>query len=103
MQSFNIGVAAHITAASVGGPRYDASLKPKQRAAIENGIWLCQNCGTMIDRDPICYLPPFFGNGNSGQKTKLEFGRKLKRLSGRLPLTNSGLTSRRGKWECCLL
>jgi hypothetical protein len=51
----NVGVAAHITAASPGGPRYDASLIPEQRGAIENGVWLCQKCGKAVDDDPVTY------------------------------------------------
>ena len=46
-----IGVAAHITAASVGGPRYKAALTQEERVDIDNGIWLCQNCSTLIDKD----------------------------------------------------
>ncbi len=46
-----IGVAAHITAASPGGPRYDDSFDSIQRSSIENGIWLCNNCATLIDKD----------------------------------------------------
>ncbi|MHB8391650.1 MAG: hypothetical protein ACYDBH_19055 [Acidobacteriaceae bacterium] len=48
----NIGVAAHITAAAPGGPRYDANLTEEQRRSHENGIWLCQNCGKLNDDDP---------------------------------------------------
>ncbi len=55
MESYSVGVAAHITAAAVGGPRYDSSLTPKQRASIENAIWLCQGCSRMIDRDTDLY------------------------------------------------
>lgn len=47
----NIGVAAHITAAAAGGPRFDPSLSPAQRASLDNAIWLCQSCSTIIDRD----------------------------------------------------
>lgn len=54
-QSVNIGVAAHITAAAQGGPRYDPNLTPTQRRSAENGIWLCQNCGKLIDNDPRRY------------------------------------------------
>lgn len=43
------GIAAHITAASAGGPRYDAGLTAEQRRAPENGIWLCTNCARVID------------------------------------------------------
>lgn len=50
-----IGVAAHITAASPGGPRYDENLMPEQRIHINNGIWLCSNCATLIDKDPEAF------------------------------------------------
>ncbi len=51
----NVGVAAHITAASEGGPRYNPSLTHEQRSDIENGIWLCQKCGKAVDDDPNTY------------------------------------------------
>lgn len=51
----NIGVAAHITAAAKGGPRYNAKLTSKERRSIENAIWLCQNCAKLIDNDPKLY------------------------------------------------
>jgi hypothetical protein len=51
----NIVVAAHITAASPGGPRYDVSLSSQQRESGQNGIWLCQNCAKLIDNDPARY------------------------------------------------
>jgi hypothetical protein len=51
----SIGVAAHITAASPGGPRYDLSLSPQQRQSDENGIWLCQNCAKLVDNDQELY------------------------------------------------
>ncbi len=47
----NIGVAAHITAADPGGPRYDPLLTQEERKSPENGIWLCQNCAHLIDTD----------------------------------------------------
>lgn len=50
-KAVNLGVAAHITAASAGGPRYDHTLSPEQRSAASNGIWLCQNCAKLIDND----------------------------------------------------
>ncbi|NLE90526.1 MAG: hypothetical protein GX602_06320 [Dehalococcoidales bacterium] len=46
-----IGVAAHISAASPGGPRYDPSLSPDKRKDHSNGIWLCQNHAKHIDSD----------------------------------------------------
>jgi hypothetical protein len=47
-----IGVAAHICAASPGGPRYNAAQTPEARRSKENGLWLCQNCGRLVDADP---------------------------------------------------
>jgi hypothetical protein len=47
----NLGVAAHITGAAAGGPRYDGSLSAVQRRHSDNGIWLCQNCAKLIDKD----------------------------------------------------
>ena len=46
-----IGVAAHICAASEGGPRYDENQSPDERSSIDNGIHLCSNCATMIDKN----------------------------------------------------
>ncbi|MBA4078506.1 MAG: HNH endonuclease [Cyanobacteria bacterium PR.023] len=54
-KSINIGVAAHITAASPGGPRYDQSLSPEERRCPDNAIWACQNCAKLIDNDPDRY------------------------------------------------
>lgn len=50
-ESINIGVAAHITAAAPGGPRFDKMLPQQERKAIENAIWLCQNCAKLVDND----------------------------------------------------
>jgi len=47
----NVGVAAHITAASSDGPRYDPSLTSEQRRHHSNGIWLCQKDAKAIDSD----------------------------------------------------
>lgn len=46
-----IGKAAHITAASKGGPRFDESLTPEERRSINNAIFLCSNCADMIDKN----------------------------------------------------
>ena len=51
-KAVNLGVGAHITAASVGGPRYDPDLLPEERSGPSNGIWLCQNCAKLVDNDP---------------------------------------------------
>ncbi len=51
----NVGVAAHVTAAASGGPRYDSSLTPEERKGIGNGIWLCQSCAKLVDNDETRY------------------------------------------------
>ena len=51
----NVGVAAHITAASPGGPRYDPALTSAERIAALNGIWLCQTCSKLVDTDTARY------------------------------------------------
>ncbi|URQ89978.1 hypothetical protein [Pseudoalteromonas sp. SCSIO 43101] len=73
-----IGVAAHITAAAIGGPRYDASLTKQQRKSFDNGIWLCQSCARIIDVDVAKYSVSLlkswraqaeeFSNTNIGKK-----------------------------------
>jgi len=52
-KAVNVGVAAHITAASPGGPRYNASLTDDDRSSPRNAIWLCQNCAKLVDNDPV--------------------------------------------------
>lgn len=46
-----LGVAAHITAASPGGPRYNSELTSEERSSIKNAIWLCTKHGELIDKD----------------------------------------------------
>jgi hypothetical protein len=50
-KAVNVGVAAHITSAAVGGPRYNPALSPEERRHFDNGIWLCQNCAKLVDND----------------------------------------------------
>jgi hypothetical protein len=54
-KSLNLGVAAHITAASPDGPRYNPCLSPEERRNPENAIWLCQNCAKLVDSDVARY------------------------------------------------
>ena len=55
MKAVNVGTASHITAASPTGPRYDPSLTSEQRKSIDNGIWLCQTHGKLVDNDAVRY------------------------------------------------
>ena len=56
--SINLGVAAHITAAASGGPRYNPLLTSDERSSINNAIWLCQSCSQLIDKDPDRFTEP---------------------------------------------
>lgn len=51
----SLGVAAHITAASQGGPRFNEHLTHEGRRAAENGIWLCQQCSRLVDANDSAY------------------------------------------------
>ncbi|PPC94841.1 MAG: hypothetical protein CTY33_02845 [Methylotenera sp.] len=55
--SHSIGVASHILAAAPLGPRYDGKMSSDERKNIKNGIWLCNNCSTKIDKDELSYSP----------------------------------------------
>ena len=56
-KSLTTGHAAHIHAAAANGPRYDVNQTSDQRKAISNGIWLCRECGDIIDKDDAPHSP----------------------------------------------
>jgi hypothetical protein len=56
-RAVNVGVAAHITAAAPGGPRFAPQLPPEIRASAGNAIWLCQTCAALVDRDEDRFTP----------------------------------------------
>lgn len=68
----NVGVAAHITAAAPGGPRYDAALSSEQRASIDNAIWLCASCSTKIDKDTDKYTVQLLNEWKRGAEAHAE-------------------------------
>jgi hypothetical protein len=76
----NIGVAAHITAASFKGPRYDTSMTPIERSSIRNGIWLCQSCAKLVDNDPSRYTVQLLlkWKTEAENETDLELTKKIK-------------------------
>lgn len=75
-----IGVAAHIHAASPGGPRYLTKMTQSERKAFDNGIWLCSNCSIKIDRDEKRYTADLL----RGWKRQAEDA-ALRELGKRLP------------------
>jgi hypothetical protein len=46
-----IGEAAHISAKKPGQARYDSLMTDTARAHVDNGIWLCASCHTLIDKN----------------------------------------------------
>src|SRR5260370_21593040 len=54
-KAVSVGVAAHITGASPGGPRFDSKMTERERRGASNGILLCQNCTKRIDSEPQAY------------------------------------------------
>lgn len=46
-----LGIAAHICAASRGGPRYNRTQTSEDRKSAANGIWLCDRHAREIDSD----------------------------------------------------
>ncbi len=79
-KALNVGVAAHITAASPLGPRYSASLTTEERTSVENGIWLCQKCSKLVDNDEERYTSEVLRSWRGEAE-----GLALKELEGRGP------------------
>ncbi|HVV67973.1 MAG TPA: hypothetical protein VHE99_02895 [Gammaproteobacteria bacterium] len=75
----NIGVAAHIHAASPGGPRFLDTMTPEERKDISNGIWLCANHGLQVDRDEVSYT------ADQLRSMKLEAERRASAKLGHIP------------------
>lgn len=76
-KSVNIGVAAHIIAASPLGPRYDPKSSAETREDISNGIWLCQSCAKLVDSDIDTYPAELLHSWKKRAETKA--GEKLNR------------------------
>jgi tetratricopeptide (TPR) repeat protein len=66
----NIGVASHITAAAPGGPRYDPLRTHEERQSPDNGIWLCQNCGKLVDNDERGFPAPLLDSWKASAETR---------------------------------
>lgn len=75
----NTGVAAHIFAASPGGPRYRSDMSSNDRRAFGNAIWLCASCATRIDRDTVSYSAELlFGwKKDAEERARAEQGTRL--------------------------
>lgn len=73
--SINNGIAAHITAAAPGGPRYDENMSESERKSFSNGIWACPTHASLIDKLPLEFsvgdLQGFKFRAMQAQKNKL--------------------------------
>ena len=99
-KSTKTGVAAHITAASPGGPRYNPHLAPEQRLSAENGIWLCQNCAHFIDTDYLNYSVELLCDWKAQAERAADD--ETKGRKGRLPTSDSTESEYEEKfgWSC---
>ena len=80
--SIKTGEAAHICAASPGGPRYDMSQSESERKGINNAIWLCGACADLIDKNsggsyPADHLRKWKRDHESLMRECLEGGKRL--------------------------
>ncbi len=70
--AINIGVAAHIAAASPGGTRYNVEMSSSQRSSAKNGIWLCQSCAKLIDNDEQKYTVDLLHRWKNGAEANAQ-------------------------------
>lgn len=79
IKSNSIGIAAHISGASPGGPRYSSSMSQADRISFENGLWLCANCSIKIDKDVQHYTVELLKEwkASAEQAANQELGKKL--------------------------
>jgi hypothetical protein len=73
-----VGVAAHFTAASPGGPKIQWSFNKEQKKDIENGNWLSVNCSTLIDKGHFLLQLNHFIKYSENEMNKQLIGVELK-------------------------
>ncbi|RLA84314.1 MAG: hypothetical protein DRG78_01745 [Epsilonproteobacteria bacterium] len=90
----NIGIAAHINAASIGGPRYCKKMTSPERKSINNAILLCSNCSIKIDKDIKKYTKELLleWKAIAEQTAQEEMGNKLPSTSDSINTLTSALT-----------
>ncbi len=99
-RSTKTGVASHITAASLGGSRYNPNLTSAQRQSAENGIWLCQKCAHFVDTDYLNYPVALLNKWKNRAETEADD--ETKGRKGQLPsqkLTEPEVETEEG-WGC---
>lgn len=91
-----LGQAAHIKGARLGSARYDPKMTDQERADPSNGIWLCVQCATEIDKDesifPVELLKQWKDDHekwvNKGRPPKKENQNKVVMRPARLKVRN---------------
>ncbi len=79
----SIGTAAHICAASPGGPRYDEQMTSAERSSPDNGIWMCRDHGKAIDSDEKAFPGALLRQWK--QHALQEAWRRVLRAQGKVP------------------
>lgn len=92
------GVAAHITGASPGGPRYNPNLTSEQRRSVLNGIWVCRRCADFIDTDYMNYPVSLLQNWK--EEAEKEADEQNKGKNAELPSPNSSDDDFEEGWAC---
>ncbi|WP_197225642.1 hypothetical protein [Bacillus paranthracis] len=67
------GEAAHITAASPKGPRYDPTMLSEERKSISNGIWMCKRHARIVDIDETQYTVPQLKKWRENHERKIKY------------------------------
>lgn len=91
-KSLKTGIAAHIRAASAGGPRYDVSQSADDRTNILNGIWLCTACSMTVDKDEARFPPTLLIQWRNEHEEWLQTGGIVPRLPELSITTLNGFT-----------
>ena len=106
-ETSSIGVAAHITAAAEGGPRYDSTLTTEERASADNGIWLCQTCSRLVDVDVASHSTELLREWKTLAEMRAYLGirgfsivasRSFQKLEGKMPALVAEMRVDIGKW-----
>lgn len=69
-----LGVAAHICAAALGGPRFNAAQTVEERKSAANGIWLCDRHAREIDSDHVRFPEPLLRDWKAQTETFVSGG-----------------------------
>jgi hypothetical protein len=80
------GIAAHITAAARGAPRFDEKLTVAERSSAENGIWVCSQHARRIDSDSGGYTVTLLRGLKRVRETRASLQLQRQTESSRLKL-----------------